>query len=165
MAPDLKSDLYTKLKVILQEKQELPKIMQTAGSWVILRSWVTGCWVGGEEPTIRFRTITLGRGGYTALPIVGKFFNKLYRDPTFKDYQYHTFPEPDDGTLSLLDVPHFKEVLKEKGPFNLWGIFRRDDNKKIERQDERLAKQKEGEAQPQANPQIRKKSNQIFGRK
>ena len=52
---------------------------------------VTGCWVGGEEPSIHFRNINLGRGGYTALPIVGKFFNKLYRDPAFNDYKFHTF--------------------------------------------------------------------------
>jgi penicillin-binding protein 1A len=119
---------------------------------------VTGCWVGGEEPSIHFRTINLGRGGYTALPIVGKFFNKLYRDPAFRDYQYHTFPEPDEGTLALLDIPHYKDVLKEKGLFNLWGIFKRDDNKKSERQAERLAKQKEAESQPKANPRSNEES-------
>ena len=119
---------------------------------------VTGCWVGGEEPSIHFRTITLGRGGYTALPIVGKFFNKLYRDPAFRDFQYHTFPESDEGTLALLDIPHYKEALKEKRPFNLWGIFKRDDTKKSERQAERLAKQKEQESKSQAKPQNKEES-------
>jgi penicillin-binding protein 1A len=31
---------------------------------------VTGCWVGGEEPGIHFRTITYGQGSYMAMPIV-----------------------------------------------------------------------------------------------
>lgn len=114
---------------------------------------VTGCWVGGEEPSIHFRTIALGRGGYTALPVVGKFFNKLYRDPVFRDYKNHTFPELDEQTLALLDVPHFKDVLKEKGPFNLWGIFRSDEKKKAERQAERSEKQKDEESRQNAGSQ------------
>jgi penicillin-binding protein 1A len=108
---------------------------------------VTGCWVGGEEPSIHFRTIALGRGGYTALPIVGKFFNKLYRDPAFRDYQNHTFPELDEGTLALLDIPHYKDVLKDKGLFNMWGIFKSDDKKKAEQ----LEKQKAEESQKDLN--------------
>ena len=113
---------------------------------------VTGCWVGGEEPSIHFRTIALGRGGYTALPIVGKFFNKLYRDPAFRDYQTHSFPEPDEATLALLDIPHFKEELTKKGPFNLWGIFKGDDKKKSERKAEQLEKKKEEEMRKESNP-------------
>lgn len=90
---------------------------------------VTGCWVGGEEPSIHFRNINLGRGGYTALPIVGKFFNKLYRDPAFSDYRVHTFPGLSEETLALLDIPHYKDDLKEKGLFNFWGIFSGDKKK------------------------------------
>ena len=104
---------------------------------------VTGCWVGGEEPSIHFRNIALGRGGYTALPIVGKFFHKLYRDPAFKDYKFHTFPTLSEEMLALLDVPHFKEELREKGLFNLWGIFGGGENKREERKAERIERQKE----------------------
>jgi penicillin-binding protein 1A len=104
---------------------------------------VTGCWVGGEEPSIHFRNIALGRGGYTALPIVGKFFNKLYRDPAFSDYQYHSFPELDESTLALLNIPHYKDVIKEKGIINLWGIFKSDEKKKNEQKADQLEKGKE----------------------
>jgi penicillin-binding protein 1A len=112
---------------------------------------VTGCWVGGEEPSIHFKTIALGRGGYTALPVVGKFFNKLYRDPAFSDYQHHTFPEPDEGTLAMLDIPHFKEVLREKGPLNLWGLFKGSDKKKEERLERKKEEQSHQETSSQKN--------------
>jgi len=94
---------------------------------------VTGCWVGGEEPTIHFRNIKLGRGGYMALPVVGKFFNKLYRDPAFSDYKNHGFPGLDEATLALLDIPHFTETNNEKGISNLWGLFGGNAKKREER--------------------------------
>ncbi|MCX6239024.1 MAG: transglycosylase domain-containing protein [Bacteroidia bacterium] len=108
---------------------------------------VTGCWVGGEEPTIHFRNIALGRGGYMALPVVGKFFNKLYRDPAFTDYKNHYFPSLDEATLAMLDIPHFTEVNNEKGLSNLWGIFGGDPKKREERRAARLEKRKEADLQ------------------
>ena len=84
---------------------------------------VTGCWVGGEEPSIHFKNIALGRGGYTALPITGKFFNKLYRDPVFSSRREKPFPSIDDATLALLDVPHFKENIKETKKQGFWSLF------------------------------------------
>jgi len=104
---------------------------------------VTGCWVGGEEPSIHFRNIALGRGGYMALPIVGKFFNKLYRDPGFRDYPNHTFPALDDETLAMLDIPHFTETYKAKGKSGFWSIFGGDPKKREERKAERQAKRDE----------------------
>ncbi len=98
---------------------------------------VTGCWVGGEEPSIHFRNIKLGRGGYMALPIVGKFFNKLYRDPAFRDYKNHYFPALDETTLAMLEIPHYEESMDEKGIFNLWGLFGKDADKRQARKAER----------------------------
>ncbi|MEI7524976.1 MAG: transglycosylase domain-containing protein [Mariniphaga sp.] len=108
---------------------------------------VTGCWVGGEEPSIHFRTIALGRGGYMALPIVGKFYNKLYHDPAFRDYKNHPFPEIDQTTLAMLDIPHFKETNSEKKLSNFWGIFGSDTKKRDERKSDRQEKIKESEIQ------------------
>ena len=100
---------------------------------------VTGCWVGGEEPSIHFRNIALGRGGYMALPIVGKFFNKLYHDASFRDYKNHPFPEIDEATLAMLDIPHFKETNDGKKKSAFWGIFggnsKKQEESKAERQD------------------------------
>ena len=106
---------------------------------------VTGCWVGAEEPSIHFRTIALGRGGYMALPVVGKFFNKLYRDPAFREYKDHTFPSLDESTLAILDIPHFRETYKEKGRF--WSIFGGDKQKQEEKREEAQEKKKEAASQ------------------
>ena len=106
---------------------------------------VTGCWVGADEPSIHFRTIALGRGGYMALPVVGKFFNKLYRDPAFRDYKEHTFPSLDESTLAMLDIPHFRETYKEKGKF--WDFLGGNRQKKEERKAESQEKKKEAASQ------------------
>ncbi len=41
---------------------------------------VTGVWVGGEDRSIRFRTITLGQGANMALPIWALYMNRIYAD-------------------------------------------------------------------------------------
>ena len=100
---------------------------------------VTGCWVGGEEPSVHFRNIALGRGGYMALPVVGKFYNKLYRDPAFWEYKNHPFPALDESTLAMLDIPHFKETLNENKKSGFWNIFsgnpKKQEGNKTEHQD------------------------------
>jgi len=78
---------------------------------------VTGCWVGAEDPGIHFRTITYGQGAYMALPVVGSFFNKLYKDPSFSSMQYHHFSEPSYITRMKLDVEPYKETIR-RGLFN-----------------------------------------------
>lgn len=40
----------------------------------------TGCWVGGEDRSIHFDGLAMGQGANTALPIVAKFFQKVYAD-------------------------------------------------------------------------------------
>ena len=111
---------------------------------------VTGCWVGGEEPSVHFRNIGLGRGGYMALPVTGKFFNKLYHDPAFRDYKNHSFPSLDESTLSLLDIPHFKETVNENKKSGFWSIF----SGKSGRQEERKA------GPPEKSKKIENQSNE-----
>ena len=109
---------------------------------------VTGCWVGGEEPSIHFRNIALGRGGYMALPITGKFFNKLYHDPSFRDYKNHPFPTLDESTLAMLDIPHFRETYREKKKSNFWSLLGGDSKKQDEHKADHLARAKEANNQP-----------------
>jgi membrane peptidoglycan carboxypeptidase len=42
---------------------------------------VTGAWVGGPSPAVRFRTMDYGRGAALALPIVGNFWYQVSIDP------------------------------------------------------------------------------------
>jgi penicillin-binding protein 1A len=42
---------------------------------------IAGAWVGGDDRAIHFRDSDNGEGSKTALPIVGRFLEKLYQDP------------------------------------------------------------------------------------
>lgn len=52
---------------------------------------VSGAWVGGEERSIRFRSMQFGQGAKMALPIFGYYMQKIYADKTLQ-YNY-TFDE------------------------------------------------------------------------
>jgi penicillin-binding protein 1A len=45
---------------------------------------VAGCWVGGEDRSVHFNSTAEGQGAKMALPIWGKFFQKVYADKTIK---------------------------------------------------------------------------------
>lgn len=41
---------------------------------------VAGCWVGGEDPSVRFSSMAFGQGARAAMPIFGLFMKKVYAD-------------------------------------------------------------------------------------
>lgn len=90
---------------------------------------VTGVWVGADDPGIHFRTLDLGQGAATALPIYGLFMQKVAKDPAFRSITRARFPEPSLETRELLDCEPFKEKLdSEKGIFNVFdNLFKRSE--------------------------------------
>ena len=69
---------------------------------------VGGVWVGGEFPSIHFRTGALGQGGKAALPIFGDFIKKVLHDERFSKYKVK-FPEPKDLDPSLWNCSDYIE--------------------------------------------------------
>ncbi|WP_207534059.1 penicillin-binding protein 1A [Desertivirga arenae] len=59
----------------------------------ITKDLVTGIWVGCDERSVHFRSSGSGEGAHTALPIFGKFMEKVYHDPS-TGYTYGPFPKP-----------------------------------------------------------------------
>jgi penicillin-binding protein 1A len=53
---------------------------------------VAGVWVGAENPAVHFRTLALGKGAATALPIWGEFMGRLGRDRAFRSLNNRHFP-------------------------------------------------------------------------
>lgn len=49
----------------------------------ITKDLVAGAWVGGEERSIHFRTISLGSGARMAMPIYGRFLQQAYADSIY----------------------------------------------------------------------------------
>ena len=54
---------------------------------------VAGVWVGGEDRSIHFNSMAEGQGATMALPIWGKFFNKVYADKNL-NLSKADFPRP-----------------------------------------------------------------------
>lgn len=45
----------------------------------------TGCWVGGEDRSIHFDGMAMGQGASIALPVVAKFFQKVFADKELRE--------------------------------------------------------------------------------
>lgn len=75
---------------------------------------VAGCWVGGEDRSIHFNSMAEGQGATMALPIWGKFFNKVYADKKLK-VSNGEFPRPKniDPNLELDCSKYDAETYEE----------------------------------------------------
>lgn len=86
---------------------------QTDGWFMALHPrMVIGVWVGGDNPVVRFRSLTYGQGGFMALPIAGRFLNKLYNDPRYNYLQHAQFAIP-DSIYGLFNCQDYNENAKD----------------------------------------------------
>lgn len=117
-----------------------------------------GAWVGGESPRIHFRSIRLGQGANTALPIWGRFMQKVYKDRAFASWKKAVFPVPSVEVLDMLNCPPYLEeqpILVEE-EFEGDGI-----NAQIDRLLESLStlkKKKDGDKNINVKPSRRNKA-------
>ena len=72
---------------------------------------VAGAWVGAESPIIRFRSLALGSGSNMALPIWGRFMNKVYKNKAFANQRLASFDPMPDSLLWQMDCPPFLEEM------------------------------------------------------
>jgi membrane peptidoglycan carboxypeptidase len=65
------------------------KIMTFADGWFIGVSpkLVSGAWVGNDDRSIHFRTSMAGEGLRTALPVVGKYYEKVMKDNSLSGWR------------------------------------------------------------------------------
>lgn len=73
---------------------------------------VTGVWVGGEDRSVRFRTITLGQGANMALPIWALYMKRIYADPTLGVSQ-GDFERPATPLSVEIDCRKYEESQKK----------------------------------------------------
>ncbi len=73
---------------------------------------VTGVWVGGEDRSVRFRTITLGQGANMALPIWALYMKRIYADPTLSVSQ-GDFERPATPLSVEIDCRKYEESQKK----------------------------------------------------
>lgn len=64
---------------------------------------VTGAWVGGNSPAVRFRSMNLGQGSAMALPIVGNFWHSIAtKGGKLSKILTEKFPTPKPEVLNTL---------------------------------------------------------------
>lgn len=79
---------------------------------------VAGAWVGGEDRSIHFNSTAEGQGAAMALPIWGKFFQKVYADKSLKVSKSEfkkpkNFPESMEVDCSKYDAEPVEGVIED----------------------------------------------------
>jgi penicillin-binding protein 1A len=75
----------------------------------ITQDLVTGVWVGGDDMSIHFRSMSLGQGGKMALPAWGMYMDKVYSDPTL-EIKKSKFRRPKNLPISL-DCQSYRDAV------------------------------------------------------
>jgi membrane carboxypeptidase/penicillin-binding protein len=78
---------------------------------------IAGVWVGCDDRLVRFRSTGLGQGAAMALPIWGKFFQKLTKDSAYHDILERKFAKPDSSRRTIIT-----DCSKYRG----WGMITTD---------------------------------------
>jgi len=78
---------------------------------------ITGVWVGGDHPKVRFRYGGYGQGATTALPIWARYMQKIYRNPLYGYSKELSFEIP-ENVIEELDCEDYldssNKVRREK---------------------------------------------------
>ncbi len=82
---------------------------------------VVGAWVGAESPAVRFRTMSLGQGGRTALPVCGQFLRRVWANPKYADIKNAKFEDPSPTVKLLMDCPFTKGISDDSDTSNYEG--------------------------------------------
>jgi penicillin-binding protein 1A len=72
----------------------------------------TGVWVGCEDRSAHFRTITLGQGANMALPIWALYMRKVYNDPSL-EFEMIDFEKPMSGFEIETDCEKVEQAEEE----------------------------------------------------
>lgn len=66
-------------------------------------SLVAGCWVGGEDRSVHFDSMSNGQGAASALPIFAEFLKRVYADPKLGYTTEEKFEFPQDFQPCMMD--------------------------------------------------------------
>ncbi len=139
---------------------------------------VAGVWVGAESPKVHFRTIGLGQGANMALPIWGRFMNKVYKDPQFRHWENTTFdPLPDSLYWEMDCAPYLEEMpiyvnwdSLDNAPSNLFEIIfgKEEPEEIIQEEQNKTRTNRNDRGRKNRKPKKKKKKKlfeRIFGKK
>jgi len=110
-----------------------------ADGWFIAMTpkLVSGVWVGGEYPSIHFRSTALGQGANMALPIYALYQQQINMDNKFGTIAQARFPKPPPSIQQELDCDPFKEDV------NLWeSLFGTKEEREVKREERKTYSKK-----------------------
>ncbi len=81
----------------------------------VTKDLVTGVWVGGDDRSIHFRTSSLGEGSKTALPIYGRYIEKVLSDPQL-GIKPGPFPKPSFKITKTYQCPTPRDAARDSIP-------------------------------------------------
>lgn len=90
---------------------------------------VTGVWVGAESPLVRFRTLALGQGAKTALPIWGEFMRRVSKETKVQYSRFEALPYYLAQRLSCASFRYEQEDQPEENESFFERIFKRKKEK------------------------------------
>jgi penicillin-binding protein 1A len=126
----------------------------------LLPGLVAGIWVGAESPEVHFRTLTLGQGAHTALPVFALFVKQLNSDPAVRKYAAGNFPALYYPLTDRLNCADYSPEKPEKSLFER--LFGR---KQISDSLRRIKQEKRKEQREKRKKSIRNAMRRIFGKK
>jgi len=92
---------------------------------------VAGSWVGAENPAISFRTLALGQGANTALPIFARFMQQAEKSPRHVALRSQRFYPLPDEMIAMIDCVDFAETKPREDSFDFFRrIFESDEGQK-----------------------------------
>jgi penicillin-binding protein 1A len=100
----------------------------------IIPGLVTGVWVGGENPAVRFRTLKLGQGSNTALPVWGKFISRYSNSYAGKQQYNSRFPALNTKIQNKLSCLNSEPVQEEEYYTNAYYKLPKEDKKSQDQQ-------------------------------
>ena len=74
---------------------------------------VSGCWVGCEDRIVHFRTLELGQGARTAMPVWALYMQKVYDDPAIT-ISKGNFEPPEEPLSVELDCSKYVQPGDER---------------------------------------------------
>lgn len=74
---------------------------------------ITGVWVGGDYPNVRFRYGGYGQGAAAALPIWARYMQRIYQNPLYKYSQNLSFEIPEE-VIEELNCEDYLETYMDR---------------------------------------------------
>ena len=133
---------------------------QTDGWFIgITPTLVAGAWVGGETRKVRFRSLGLGQGANTALPIYGKFMQSYYK--LYTKHRSARFQDPASSAMKDMNCDLYREHAPGEGLEEFFLILKQ---KRMERQIRNMERKLQKKMDRKEKRKRRRRNNSRFKR-